>query len=404
MTVRIEKPALNLREEINRLDKPTGIAGEAMLRAETPQEQFNLIGAGRRNLLINGGMNVNQRNETSFAREGKKYFIDRFCLEAYNLENITGTVSQAADGPDGFSNSFKFVTGTPETSVDSDDLLVFRTYIEAQDLRALAYNTSAAKPMMLSFWVKASVSGDYAIYLYNVDAGRSQNKVYTIPQANTWTYITLEIAPDAAGVINDDNGQGISVTFVLLAGTNWTNSSGARDKWVSSVAQVLAYGHTANALCTTGSATWQITGIQLELGKVATPFEHRSYGEELALCQRYFERLEDLGSTDSNGSGTVETLIGIGYVYTTTRVMGHVTWKATKRVNPTCTVSPVTDIQCLSSTGAWISATGVDVRANKNSARLDITTGSAMPAAGQACEIRFNTASPVGYIYIDAEL
>ena len=84
--------------------------------------------------------------------------------------------------------------------------------------------------------------------------------------------------------------------------------------------------------------------------------------------------------------------------------MGHVTWKATKRVNPTCTVSPVTDIQCLSSAGAWISATGVDVRANKNSARLDITTGSAMPAAGQACEVRFNTASPVGYIYIDAEL
>ena len=149
---------------------------------------------------------------------------------------------------------------------------------------------------------------------------------------------------------------------------------------------------------------FEVYDFQMELGKFATPFEHRSYGEELALCQRYFERLEDLGSTDSNGADSTETLIGIGYVYTTTIVMGHVTWKATKRVNPTCTVSPVTDIQCLSSAPVWISATGVDVRANKNSARLNITTGSAMPAAGQACEIRFNTASPVGYIYIDAEL
>ena len=348
MTVRIEKPALNLREEINRLDKPTGIAGEAMLRADTVAEQQALIGVGRRNMIINGDFRVSQRGDYTSATTitNGTYYLDRCVSYAGNVggavQDMGGSIKHTA------TSSTVGYLGLEQKIED--------------------YSRLGGETITVSAEVKSNHSS-------------AQIMIYDSAYRD--------------GVHHSGSGDWEKLTHTFTVNTSlsrlWVQV------WISDSASSL------NVNMTSGDYI-EVRNFQVERGKIATPFEHRSYVEELALCQRYFERLEDLGSTDSNGAASTETLIGIGYVYTTTRVMGHVTWKATKRVNPTCTVSPVTDIQCLSSAVGWISATGVDVRANKNSARLDITTGSAMPAAGQACEIRFNTASPVGYIYIDAEL
>jgi hypothetical protein len=399
MTLRITKPEINVREKISEIDKPSGVAGESMLRAETPQEQFNLIGAGRKNLILNGAMTVAQRGTSvTGVTSGQMRTCDR--VGAY-VNTGTWTAEQVADSPDEFQKSFK-ITCTTGATVGAADQVQFFYAIEGQDLAGLAKGTTRAKSFTISFWIKASKTGTSVLNIKDQTNNRHVTGEYTINSPDTWEKKSITFPSDALGPMPSTTTADMYLEFWLKAGSNISSGTAPRT-WQIYQTVNRASGTNLN-LGTSTNDYCQITGIQMELGKVATPFEHRSYGEELALCQRYFERLDDLGSTDSNGASSPETLLGLGYVYTTTRVLGHVTWKVTKRANPTCTVSPVTDIQCLSSAGAWISATGVDVRANKSSARLDITTGSAMPAAGQACEVRFNTASPVGYIYIDADI
>ena len=362
MTVYANKPAFNVREKLKELEKPSGIAGEAMLRAETPREQQELIGAGRKNLIINGDFRVSQRGDYTSATSAvhNQLYLDRWTVRLTNVTanilHILGTNS-APGYPYKDSNSLRLTATNSATGV-------------MRHLQRVEGFLSG-RTLTVSAWVKSN-SPNARLFSYQHNGGyRESSKPHS--GNGEWEYLTLT-------TVNDANSANQLYFDIALATETFTNIAITSGEYV------------------------EISEVQMEVGNVATPFEYRLYGEELALCQRYFERLEDLASTDSNGAASTETLIGLGYVYTTTRVMGHVTWKATKRVNPTCTVSPVTDIQCLSTAGAWISATGVDVRANKNSARLDITTGSAMPAAGQACEVRFNTASPVGYIYINAEL
>ena len=283
MTVNVTRDAINVREKLAELDKPTGIAGEAMLRAETPQEQFNLIGAGRRNLIINGAMQVAQRGTSFTAPANGTYNLDRFSMRT------TGTylnVLQDSDAPVGFDYSLKTTVNSANPSPSSGDLTRVTYICEAQDVSRLNYGNSYAQTSTLSFWVKSSIVGAYTIFMYAEDANRSLVKGYTINAADVWEYKTIHIQGDVTGSgFNKDSGSGLTLEFNLLAGSSF-NASGYQDTWVNG-GGVRASGQTAN--CTTSGATWQITGVQLELGKVATPFEHRSYGEELALCQRYYQ-------------------------------------------------------------------------------------------------------------------
>jgi hypothetical protein len=305
MTVNITKPAINLRSELADLRKPTGIAGEAMLRADTPQEQFNLIGAGRRNLLINGAMQVAQRGTSFTAAANGTYNLDRFSMRT------TGTylnVLQDSDAPVGFDYSLKTTVNSANPSPSSGDLTRITYICESQDVSRLSYGNSYAQTSTLSFWVKSSIVGAYTIFMYAEDANRSLVKGYTINAADTWEYKTIQVQGDVTGSgFNKDNGSGLTIEFNLMAGSSFSGS-GYQDTWGGG-GGVRASGQTAN--CTTSSATWQITGVQLELGKVATPFEHRSYGEELALCQRYYWR-------SATGSGSGYQRIGFGYNSSTT--------------------------------------------------------------------------------------
>ena len=287
MTVKVTKPAINVREELADLRKPTGIAGEAMLRAETPQEQFNLIGAGRRNLIINGAMVFSQRNGTSAVTLNSAgsvvYDFDRWRRQVF--ENGKLSLQQVTDAPSGFSYSIKATTVSAVAGSGSD-YYMFNQLIEGFDTAHLAFGTSDAKTITLSFWVKSTLAGQWSGAIKNSASNRAYVFTYDIKSANTWEYKTITIPGDTSGTwVGSTNGLGLSLMYDL--GTARGDLQGASNAWSSTNAYAAT---TGVRLVQNASATWQVTGVQLELGKVATPFEHRSYGEELALCQRYYYR------------------------------------------------------------------------------------------------------------------
>jgi hypothetical protein len=266
--------------------------------------------SGRRNLIINGAMNVAQRGTSS---TGTAYAtLDRiYTSQDGTMTSLVTTKEQSSDAPDGFSNSFKITTNTSQT-VASDDYYYARVgVIEGQDIQHLNYGTSSAKTMSLSFWVKSSETGVYAITNYLHDDNRSYPVTYTINSANTWEYKTITISGDTVGVIDNDNGRGFEIYFLLSAGSNLTGG-GTAEQWQAYAISHFAKGHTAN-IAGTANATWQVTGVQLEVGTVATEFEHRSFGEELALCQRYFYKLANPTRYIGGGSARSTTQVyGMG--------------------------------------------------------------------------------------------
>tara|TARA_E500000318_G_scaffold6181_1_gene6107 strand:- start:614 stop:1789 length:1176 start_codon:yes stop_codon:yes gene_type:complete len=288
MTVNVSKPAINVREKLAELDKPTGIAGEAMLRAETPQEQQALVGiSGRRNLLQNGAMTVSQRGTTFTSPDSGTYTLDRWKYELGG--GAACTIEQSTDAPNGFGNSVKVTVTTPEGSIGAGDFSQLLYQIEGQDIAPLAYGTSDAKPMTFSFWAKSSVTGSFPLSFQNHNGTRVYPLTYTINNANTWEYKTVSIKGDTGGTwVTSGNTVGLRFTFLWVSGSNFT--TGVDGGGWKATSGYLGLTAPYTAPIDTTNATLQITGVQLELGKVATPFEHRSYGEELALCQRYYQK------------------------------------------------------------------------------------------------------------------
>ena len=262
-----------------------------MLRAETPQEQQVLVGVGRRNLLTNGDFKIAQRATSATIPQTDSVLVsvDRWNVRAYSAENFVGTFAQSSDAPKGHKKSLKWTTTTAESAVASDELYSFQTRLEGQDLQHLNYGSNDAQEMTLSFWVKSSVTGTYHAVIYQDDGAKIISKTYTINSANTWEYKTVSISGNTASAINDDNTIGLRLEFVVAAGATYqgTTPTGHWEAYTNAKYNALA---SSNNVVTTANATFFITGVQLELGKVATPFEHRSYGEELALCQRYYQK------------------------------------------------------------------------------------------------------------------
>ena len=274
MTVRIEKPALNLREEINRLDKPTGIAGEAMLRAETPQEQFNLIGAGRRNMIINGDFKVSQRGDYTSATTitNGTYYLDRCISYAGNIggavQDMGGSIKHTA------TNSTVGYLGLEQRIED--------------------YSRLGGETITVSAEVKSNHSS-------------AQIMIYDSAYRD--------------GVHHSGNGgwEKLTHTFTVNASLSrlWIQV------WIANSASSL------NASITSGDYI-EVRNLQVERGKVATPFEHRSYGEELALCQRYFYKWE---------SNAGYNFAAMGYSYSTTDINAILHFPVTMRAPPSLTVA-----------------------------------------------------------------
>ena len=267
---------------------------------------------GRRNLVHNGAMQVSQRGTSfSYAHDGttNAHNLDRYNFHFVSSENFDCTVAQVSDGPDGFSNSLKITTGTAESAVAADEYYALFQGIEAQNLQSLGYGTSSAKTTTLSFYVKSSLTGTFGVSLYQADDARIISKTYTINSANTWERKTINIVGDTTGVIDNDNGGGIYIYWNFGTGSNYDSGTTATT-WTSYTTSNFQDSSSSDALVTTAGATWQITGVQLELGEQATPFEHRSFGEELESCKRYFQKVDDVWFNanrfgDSNWDGHI---------------------------------------------------------------------------------------------------
>jgi hypothetical protein len=278
---------------------------------------------GFRNRIINGDMRIDQRNAgASVTPAAFSYTLDRW--RYYASQASKATVQQNAGSvtpPVGFSN-YLGVTSSSAYSVLTNDYFGVQQFIEGFNFSDMAWGTANAQTVTLSFWVRSSLTGTFGGALLNSAETRSYPFSYTISSANTWEYKTVTIAGDTTGTwIGATNGIGLKVNFSVGNGSFYSGTAGA---WTGSTA-FTATG-TVNVVATNG-ATFYITGVQLEAGSVATPFERRDYGRELMMAQRYYARMTSLsGNYVVFGSGTADS---------TSNYFLYVKYPTTMRATPT---------------------------------------------------------------------
>jgi len=235
-----------------------------------------------RNRIINGDMRIDQRNAGASVtcNNNQAYAVDRF----YGEDNSDGvfTVQRVADAPTGFINSLKATITTADSSLAATQFAAICQQIEGYNFSDLGFGAAGAQTFTLSFWVKSSLTGAFGGSFRNSSDGRCYPFSYSISVANTWEYKTLTVIGDTTGTWVTDNGIGLKVWWSLGAGSTYSGTAGA---WTSSL---IITPTGAVSVIGTLNATFQITGVQLEVGTAATPFERRQYGQELALCQRYY--------------------------------------------------------------------------------------------------------------------
>jgi len=250
-----------------------------------------------RNRIINGDMRIDQRNAGA-SGTSNGYTVDRFAY--FGSQSSKGTWQQNAGSvtpPAGFTNYLGF-TSSSAYSVLSTDEFEFYQSIEGLNIADLGWGTANAQTVTLSFWVRSSLTGTFGGALGNSAGNRSYPYTYTISAANTWERKTVTIPGDTSGTWLTTNGIGIAVYFGLGVGTSKSGTAGA---WAGSY---FPSATGATSVVGTNGATFYLTGVQLEVGTVATPFERRQFGQELALCQRYFQRIGSTFFGATEGSTT----------------------------------------------------------------------------------------------------
>ena len=290
---------------------------------------------GRRNIIINGAMNVAQRG-TSSTTNGYGA-VDRFKVgfsgtdEAPTQSQISLTSSDTGPFESGFRNALRATNGNQTSGLGADDYIFIETILESQDIANSGWDyTSSSSYLSLSFWVRSSVAREIGGYMRNFD-GTAQKQTFTTGNvsANTWTKKTLLISGDSDLEFADDNTAGYIIQLRLSYGSTYTSGSANLGSWVNYASGDLGQdGALGNdTWYTTNDATYDITGVQLEVGSQATAFEHRSFGEELALCQRYYFKPD------------INQNMQPAYQYHANYKMSVVQFPTTMRVTPTCTVS-----------------------------------------------------------------
>lgn len=251
---------------------------------------------GMVNRIINGAMMIDQRNAGALVSgaAGAIYPVDRTLIGAFGSATgrMSGQRSTTVPSTTTFTNSLIATVTTTDASPSADFGYCIRQVIEGVNTADLGWGTASAQPVTLSFWVRSSVTGTYAVCFQNADVTRAYSATYTISAANTWEQKTISIVGDTSGTWLTTNGAGIGVAWCLGGGSNRVAPSGSINAWSAGQASfntITAITGGVNLLATSG-ATFYITGVQLEKGSTATSFDYRPYGTELALCQRYFQK------------------------------------------------------------------------------------------------------------------
>ena len=258
------------------------------------------------NMVVNGGMTVAQRSSsvTGVTTAGYRT-CDRMEVNMNNLG--TYTVTQENDAPEGFANSLKIDCTVADASPDSSDYVFFAHKLEGQNLQHLKKGTSDALPVTLSFWVKSNMTGTYQVNARDQDNVRYISASYTVNASGAWEYKTITLAGDTTGALDNDANESLKLEWWLDSGSNF-NSGTLNTSWTAANNANRNAGTTVNIGDST-SNYWQITGVCLNVGDSAIDFPHESYGDTLARCQRYFEKIElpfsisATGHTSRYGSG-----------------------------------------------------------------------------------------------------
>ena len=272
-----------------------------------------------RNRIINGDMRIDQRNAGASVNLSatSQYTIDRWDVR---LGTSTGsTTQQSTTAPAGFTNSLLLTIGTGASPSASAGTGYLDQTIEGFNTADLGWGAAGAKTITLSFWVRSSLTGSFGVCVTNDGINPSYPTSYTINSANTWEYKTITVPGPTTGTFNTNNAGGIRLFFDWGNGSNF---KGTADTWANADYRGGATG--TSSICATSGATWYITGVQLEVGSVATPFERRPYGTELSLCQRYFYL----------HSGSTNKALGAGAATGTTQVNGIVYFPVSMRASP----------------------------------------------------------------------
>jgi hypothetical protein len=343
-----------------------------------------------RNRIINGDMRIDQRNAgASVTVTTGAYSVDRWLPQENNGSTVTA--QQSTTAPSGFTNSLLLTASTGATSA-SGQVTRLQQRIEGFNWSDLGYGAAGAKTVTVSFWVRSSVTGTYCFGLVNGGENRSYASEYSISVADTWEYKTITIAGDTSGTWLTTNGIGIFCFWDLGSGSDFNQSAGSwsgTNDWKTSN-QVDWVGTT--------DATFYITGVQLEVGSVATPFERRPFGTELALCQRYCYTLFATDCATDNFAR-----FALGDCDLTDRLQGYVWFPVTMRVAPSLTATAANTFT-LYSAGATNTCTQVNVAPTVTS-KIGLTQliTSATLTAGRAGQILANN-NRTAYLIYSAEL
>ena len=244
---------------------------------------------GRRNIVINGAMQVAQRatSVTDLGNSAGYKTVDRFKVNCDTGNATAGrfTMSQVTDIHDGFTNAIKLDCTTADTSIAAGEQLTLETSFEGQDLQQLKKGTSDAEKITISFYVKGNGNATYMLEVKDGDNDRLNHHQFAV--TSSWNRISVTLAGDTTGALDNDNAESLELRFWLHAGSNYTSGSYTANTWASQTHANRAVG--ISSFFSSTDNTFFITGLQMELGSQATPFEHRSFGEEFRLCQRYFQ-------------------------------------------------------------------------------------------------------------------
>jgi hypothetical protein len=365
-----------------------------------------LLMGGRRNIFINGDFNIAQRG-TSFTSSSGGYMLDRWT--SYIGEG-TWTVSQDDDVPGGYSKSMKWLVSTADSTPTTATHV--STRVEGQDLQGAGWGTTRAKPLILSFWVKSNAATRHNVEMDMYHPDNSYEVAiphYQINEIDTWEFKTIVIPPTSQGFRNTEASALLINIFISCGGQFHAPGQTGKDPsdyvgfWAPSntfTNPLRGFGVSGIVKNVNTYVKW--AGMQLEVdysgtGK-PTPFEHRSYGEELAMCERYYERLSE--------TNTTETLIGLGMMWGSTRCLINLKFNTEKRTNPTVSFSGSNHVEILNNNG-WRGGTSLTGIAHQKGTRIDITGISGATGdqtSGIAAEVRLNPAAVNPYIEFDAEL
>ena len=343
---------------------------------------------GFRNRIINGDMRIAQRGTGSTSVQTSTTYASCDRWASYATQNSKYTVQQSSTAPTGFSNSL-LATSSAATSLSASDYYLFTQSLEGYNFADLGFGTANAKTVTLSFQVYSSLTGTFGGSLANYAGSRSYPFTYTISSANTWTTASVTIAGDTTGTwVGASNAGAVVLYFGLGVGTTYSGTAGA---WAA--ANYLSATGATSVVGTNG-ATFYITGVQFEVGSVATPFERRDYGRELMLCQRYYYQISPAASN---------SLFGLAFAASSTQAGMPISSPVTMRATPTLTQTGTASDYKLNIPGSTTcsSVPTLDGTSNQQIQQVTFTVASGLTSA--TC-VQPRSNSSTAYLGLSAEL